>query len=164
MGNGAGEFVRRIRVRHRGTQLDGKGVEVVWQIIALAMTALAVLSTAFAIHFYKELFKWARECQSAQIAIAWKGKVTVVAPLVEWMLWSRQLSGKEENGRVVYHNGGTRVALIKRRKQSKKRMSVKNTLTSMFGLRGGSTTSTPTPKQGTAVARDDKTGRKQVLK
>lgn len=83
-------------------------------VLAIIAFAFGVVAIAFGISCYVQLYKWARECQGARIAIAYKGKVQMNAPLVEWMLWTRMLKGKEENGRVVYRNGQVTVAILKR--------------------------------------------------
>ena len=88
-------------------------------VVAGVCIVIAIASVVFAARCYRELQKWSSECNSAQIAIAYKRKVKIVAPLTEWMLWTRQLSGEEANGRTIYHVGGTSVAIIKKRGRSR---------------------------------------------
>jgi hypothetical protein len=74
-----------------------------------------VLGVAFGLRCYRELWKWARQCQHARIVVAYKRKVKLNAPLVEWLLWCNNLDkDKDANGRVIYTVGGTTVALIKK--------------------------------------------------
>jgi hypothetical protein len=83
--------------------------------VMVGSLVLAVLGVAWAITMYYKLWQWARQCQHARIVVAWKGKVQLNAPILEWMLWANLLDqDKDANGRVVYMNGGTRVAIIKR--------------------------------------------------
>lgn len=84
--------------------------------IDIGSAVVGVVGVVLAGRFYLELWRWARQCQQAQIAIAYKRKVQLSAPLVEWLLWCNQLQGAEENGRVVYRNGGITIAIIRRPK------------------------------------------------
>lgn len=85
---------------------------MVFDLICLGGALVAFL---FACRCYYELWKWARECQYWRIAIEFKGKTKIDAPLQEWLLWSRQANkDKTAGGRIVYHAGGTRVGLITR--------------------------------------------------
>lgn len=83
--------------------------------LTIGFGLFALLCLLYAVHCYRELYSWARQCQSAQIAVSYKQKVKLVAPLVEWLLWTKQLKGSDANGRVIYSMGGTSVALIKKR-------------------------------------------------
>lgn len=80
--------------------------------LTIVSLVLGVVGVVFGLNAYYHLWRWARQCQHARIAIAFKRKVQLQAPLVEWLLWSRQLKAKE-NGRVVYRNGGVTVAIVK---------------------------------------------------
>ena len=79
-------------------------------IIAFTFGAVGIL---FGIRCYVELWRWAKQCQRAQIAVAYKQRVKLSAPLVEWLLWVNQLRDADSNGRVVYRMGGTSVAIVK---------------------------------------------------
>lgn len=80
---------------------------------AISLT-IGVIGLAFGGRCYLELYRWARQCQRARIAVAFKRKVQLQAPLVEWLSWSNQLSADESSsGRVVYRNGGVTVAILK---------------------------------------------------
>lgn len=79
-------------------------------VYVLAGACLAcLLITA---RLYWELRKWSNICKNGRIAIAYKRKVQLQAPLTEWYLWTRKLDAKE-NGRVVYRNGGVTVAIVR---------------------------------------------------
>lgn len=83
--------------------------------VTVGSLIFGVLGVAYAVTLYYELWKWARECQHSRILLTYKGKVKLNAPLVEWLLWIRQLDkDKDNNGRVVYTYGGTAVAIVKK--------------------------------------------------
>lgn len=83
----------------------------VLDIIVLVAGALGV---AFGVRCYVELYRWARQCQGARIAIAMNRRVQLQAPLVEWLNWTNALEGDERStGRVVYRNGKVTVAILK---------------------------------------------------
>lgn len=109
-------------------------------VIEAVLAVVAILGWACAVWFYVHLYRWARECQQARIVIAYKRKVTVDAPIVEWLLWIREANkDKTVGGRVIYQMSGTRVAILKRVKKPRR-----------FRLRQ------PDAKQGKwGVARDD---------
>jgi len=66
--------------------------------------------------FYYHLWKWARDCQQATVAIAYKRKVVMSPTLVELLLWSRKVPEKQ-NGQVFYKGANVTVAIIKRDKR-----------------------------------------------
>ena len=114
------------------------------------MGVVTVLAIVFAARCYVELWKWARQCQQAQIAVSYKRKVVLVAPLVEWLLWCNQLRENEANGRVIYRMGQTSVALIKKRSTVKRAI-----LASLrIGMAKQKRTGAPPVKQGTWSAED----------
>lgn len=81
-----------------------------WLSIAFGLAGIA-----FGARCYWELKKWARQCQGLRIAVSFKRRVVLQAPLVEWLLWGNLLDkDKDSNGRVVYKMGGTTIAIIKR--------------------------------------------------
>ena len=59
-----------------------------------------------------KLLGWVKVGRYGRIAIAFKRKVQLQAPLTEFYLWTRQLP-EGENGRVIYRNGGVTVAIVK---------------------------------------------------
>jgi hypothetical protein len=83
-------------------------------IIGYVVGCIGLFGFAFGLKCYSELRKWARQCQGARIAIAYKRKVKLQAPLIEWLMWVNQLDkDKDSHGRVVYSIGGTSVAITK---------------------------------------------------
>lgn len=86
------------------------------------MTVLAIIACVFGIagvlfgcRCYYELWKWARQMQGARIAIAYKNKVKLQAPLVEWMKWCNQLDDdKDSDGRVVLRMSHMSVVITKK--------------------------------------------------
>lgn len=82
--------------------------------LTLIFAIAAFVAVAFAIKFYFELWKWAKQCQNARIAIAYKGRVKINAPILEWLLWTNLMDrDKDAKGRQMYGMGGTNIALIK---------------------------------------------------
>ena len=96
-------------------------------IVEIICGCLATVSIIFAARCYWELRKWARQCQGARIAIAYKRKVQLQAPLVEWLMWCNQLDkDKDSHGRVVWRQGYASVAITKAvtpKRSSKKRQT-----------------------------------------
>ena len=83
--------------------------------VMVGSLVFGMLGVALATRNYYKLWQWARECQHARITLAYKGKVKLDAPLVEWMLWCRLLEkDKTSRGRTVYTYGGTQVAIIRK--------------------------------------------------
>lgn len=79
----------------------------------IACVIFGVLGWLAAGWFYLHLWRWARQCQHARIAIAYKQKVKLEAPLVEWLAWVKMVDkDKQSHGRVVYRLGGTSVAIV----------------------------------------------------
>lgn len=72
-----------------------------------------VLGVAYGIRCYWELYKWARQCQNARIAISFKRKVRLQAPLVEWLLWANNVKkDKLATGQVVFSQANVSVAVV----------------------------------------------------
>lgn len=123
--------------------------------VAAAGWAVALVALAFAGKCYRELYKWARQCQNARIAIAFKRKVQLQAPLVEWLLWCNQLDkDKDSHGRVVYRAGGVSVAITKAATQAGRfhkvigRAKPQSGTSAMCTRTGTYTATDQTPKQG----------------
>lgn len=88
--------------------------------VSYAIGVLGLVGVYFGVASYWHLRRWARQMQGARIAISYKRKVKLQAPLQEWMLWCNQLDkDKQSGGRVVYTLGGTSVAIIKRPEKAK---------------------------------------------
>lgn len=76
--------------------------------------AFGVLGVLWGVNCYVHLWKWARLCQGANIAIAYNRRVQLNAPLSDWLIWCRQLEGDEKTtGRTVYRNGKMSVSILK---------------------------------------------------
>jgi len=119
--------------------------------VSAALGIIAILAVLFAARCYLELWRWARQCQRAQIAIAYKNKVRLSAPLVEWLLWVNQLNQTESHGRTVYQMGQTRVAILKGKTPPNK---VRHAL--RLGTFRRNRTETPSVREGTWTGRPDK--------
>jgi hypothetical protein len=83
------------------------------EIIALLVI---VASLGFSLFTFLRLRSYNRYLADARIAVAYKQKVKLQAPLGEWLQWANML-GKDQqsNGRVVYRMGHTTVAILKPR-------------------------------------------------
>jgi hypothetical protein len=119
----------------------------------IASLVIAALAVAFAVRFYWELWKWARQCQHARIVVAYKNRVRLNAPLVEWLLWCNQLDeDKDANGRVIYAIGGSSVAIVKK---SFMRERISHKLIRSVRPQKAKATSAPRVRQGTWSAQDE---------
>lgn len=91
-------------------------------IIAFTFGALGFV---FAGVCYRELWKWAKQCQNARIAIAHNKRVQINAPLTEWLTWANMLTKDESSaGRVVYRNAKVSVAILRPRTASRARVAI----------------------------------------
>jgi len=81
--------------------------------------AVGISGIAFGVGCYHHLWKWARDCQQATVAIAYKRKVVMTPTLVELLLWSRKVPDKQ-NGQVFYKAPNVTVAIIRRTKRTRK--------------------------------------------
>lgn len=79
--------------------------------------ALGAGGLAFGALSYSHLRRWVRHARSARIAIAYKRKVVLDAPLTEWIEWSHMLDKDQDRGRVVYRGGHVSVAIARPRKR-----------------------------------------------
>lgn len=76
--------------------------------------AFGVLGILFGARCYLELWRWARHCQRAKVAIAYNRRVQITAPLTEILAWANQLDDDERSkGRVFYRNGKVAVAVLR---------------------------------------------------
>jgi len=82
-------------------------------IFGIAGIVVGIIGLAFALRCYVELYRWAKLLQGGRIAIARKGRVRLQAPLTEWALWVRNMGKDDDNGRVIYRDGNTSVAILK---------------------------------------------------
>lgn len=80
--------------------------------VDILCVAAGIGGIAFGANCYYHLWRWAKFCQRAQIAVAYKNKVKICHPIQEWMLMVNLLK-PDETGRTVYSLGGTRVAIIR---------------------------------------------------
>lgn len=87
--------------------------------VAWIAVGFGVLGVLFGLRCYLELWRWAKQCQRAQIVLAYNNKVRFRATLVEWLQWVNSLDGTEENGRVVYQQFKFRAAIVKKGVEAK---------------------------------------------
>jgi hypothetical protein len=78
-----------------------------------AFVAFGVAGILFGINAYVHLWKWARMCQRATIAIAYGGRVKMNAPLTEWLTWCNMLKGSEARGRTVFKMNKMSVSILR---------------------------------------------------
>ena len=90
---------------------------MIWLVVVSLVIGVAGASAAA--WFYYHLWKWARDCQQATIAVAFKRKVVMSPTLVELLLWSRKVPAGQ-NGQTFYRAGNVTVAIVKREKRSRK--------------------------------------------
>jgi hypothetical protein len=90
---------------------------VTWLVVVSLV--IGVAGAAAAAWFYYHLWKWARDCQQATVAIAYKRKVVMSPTLVELLLWSRKVP-EGQGGQVFYRASNVTVAIVKREKRGRK--------------------------------------------
>jgi len=81
-------------------------------IVAICAVVFGVVCAAFAATFYRELWKWAKECEHARIAIAYNRRVVMQPTLRDALLWSRQVD-KDERGQVIFSRNKVSVAIVR---------------------------------------------------
>lgn len=86
-------------------------------MIEIVALVVGVGGVVFGGGCYWQLRRWARDCQQATVAIAYKRKVVMSPTLVELVLWSRKVPDKQ-NGQVFYKAPNVTVAIIKRDRRS----------------------------------------------
>lgn len=85
-------------------------------MITLLALGFGLVGIAFGVVCGYRLWRWERQLAGARIAIAYKQKVRMQAPLFEWLQWANLLGKDEQStGRVVYRMGATSVAILKPR-------------------------------------------------
>lgn len=80
--------------------------------MSYVFAAIGLLGFAFGARAYYELWRWAKQCQRARVAIAYNRRVQLDAPLTEWLEWSNALRSQKETGRMVYRNGKMSVSVL----------------------------------------------------
>lgn len=88
--------------------------------VTTILIVVAVIGWLLALWFGAHLYVWADQCKHARIVVAYKRKVKIDAPLVEWLLWCRKAQKDHgARGRVVFQGGATSVAIMKAGKRRK---------------------------------------------
>lgn len=78
---------------------------------------VGIIGLSFGLFCGARLRRWERQLAGARIAVAYKTRVKLEAPLVEWLTWANMLDKDQQSrGRVVYRMGGTSVAILKPRR------------------------------------------------
>jgi hypothetical protein len=81
-------------------------------IVTVIAVVCAVVAIAFALTFYRELWKWARECEHARVAIAYNRRVVMQPTLRDMLLWSREVD-KNERGQAIFSRNKVTVAIVR---------------------------------------------------
>lgn len=122
-------------------------------IPGIAGWVVAVLAVAYCIRVYYELWKWARICQRSRIAIAFKRKVKLQAPLTEYIEWIKMLDqDKDSGGRTIYSAGGTTVIIT--RADATAKLSIRRARNIRRAKKENRRGQGPQAKQGTWKATD----------
>ena len=84
-------------------------------ILDWASVIIGLTGFAYGTKFWIELRRWAHLIQYGRLVVAYKGKVKLNAPLQEWALWCKMAEREDKvNGRVIYHLGATRIAVLRK--------------------------------------------------
>lgn len=78
--------------------------------IALGIGVFGIL---FGLNCYRELWKWAKQCQRGRIVIAYNRRVQLDASLAEVLAWISQLQKQEAKGREIYRVHKMSVSILK---------------------------------------------------
>jgi hypothetical protein len=127
-------------------------------IISIVGYIVGVVGIIYGVRCYYNLWRWARLCQNTSIAIEYKGRVKTRQPITEWLLWGNMLDrDKDSNGRIMYHEGGTRIAIIRSWKGDKTRLRdmIGEAYRAINRARMNRKTSAPAPRAGKMKATDD---------
>lgn len=85
-------------------------------IVTLVLATLLVAAVCLILRLYVELYRWSTILKMGRIAVAYKNKVKLQAPLTELAAWARRLQEDDyANGQVFYRLGGTTIAIAKPR-------------------------------------------------
>lgn len=80
---------------------------------------VGLLGFAFGAKCYRELWKWAKQCERARIVVAYNNRVRLNHSLREWLTWANTLGDDERaKGRVVFTANKCRVAILRPDKQN----------------------------------------------
>lgn len=89
-------------------------------IVVVLSVVVALAGVAVATYAWWQARKWTILIAYSRVAIEYKGKVKIDAPLREWALWCKQAGkDKQTRGHVMYAMGGTRIALFPGKKPPK---------------------------------------------
>lgn len=82
--------------------------------ISVIIGAAGLAGIAFGVFCGVRLARWERQLAGARIAVAYKQKIRLQAPLIEWLKWCEMLDRDQQStGRVVYRQANTSVAILK---------------------------------------------------
>ena len=82
--------------------------------IILGLAASALVAWPLAAVTYYVFRRWVRQARSARIAVYYKRRAVLEAPLADWMAWADMLDADTEaNGRIVYRGGHVSLMIVK---------------------------------------------------
>ena len=120
--------------------------------------AIGLVGFIYGVNCYYKLWQWARLCQNTIIAIEYKGRVRTRQPITEWLLWGNMLDrDKDSNGRIMYHQGGTRIAIIRSWKgdKTRRRDMIGEVYRAINRARVNRKSSAPAPRAGKVKGTDE---------
>lgn len=84
------------------------------EVLGFVGMFFGVIGVLCAAWFYRELVKWNNWARRARIVVAYKRKTVLQAPMTEFVAWADMLDkDKDSQGRVIYRQGGTSIAIAK---------------------------------------------------
>lgn len=83
-------------------------------IILPGVAVAAALGWALFVYTYYLLRAWHRRASGARIAVYYKRRAALEAPITDWMTWCHTLEGDEAaRGRVVYRGSHVSVVILR---------------------------------------------------
>ena len=77
---------------------------------------LGLVGLSFGLFCAFRLYRWERLLRRSRIAVAYKGKVKMNKPLIEWLRWCQAVDSdpdKKSNGQTVFIAGAVRIAVLR---------------------------------------------------
>ena len=81
-----------------------------WIILSLSIGAFGIAIGAASAY---RLSRWERLLRRSRIVVAYKGRVKMNRPLLDWLVWARSADkDKQTTGHAIYKMGGTTIAVL----------------------------------------------------
>lgn len=95
-------------------------------LLDIISITLGLIGLSFGLLCALRLYRWERQLRGGRIAIAYKGKVKLNAPLIDWFNWINSLDrDRNATGHTIYKLGSTTVAILKRLPPPKAKSTVR---------------------------------------